>query len=322
MLAKLPLMPRGLLIWTPILMLPILIGYLFTAVPAAGPSSGGRWTFLLIAIVLAWYILGGMIAFRSALDGLAARRAMRLEKGRLNSPHLCVLACDRDGTVLAQSPGALRKFGDLTGRPIEHVLRAEIADASGTLKRLWRRAETGDAATARLSDGALSFELRAAGALGLLELTALDSPTYPGAAPRMEHLPVALLRIGHDGTVLDANDAACRFLGPISSGQHIAELLDGLGRPLIDWIQETLSGQGDSMPQVLHATGERQERFVQVELCRDDRYDAMIVMMGRSLRFCPMRARSKRWKRNLFKAKRCKLWVSLRAGLHMISIIC
>ena len=55
-----------------------------------------------------------------------------------------------------------------------------------------------------------------------------------------EKLPVPLLRIATDGSILSFNASAAEFVGEtLTKGSQLADLMEGLGRPLVDWLSET-----------------------------------------------------------------------------------
>ena len=108
---------------------------------------------------------------------------------------------------------------------------------------------------------------------------ARDIYLLPGAAPApmppqieagwdaIEDLPVPLLKIAKDGVLLGSNREARQLLNIGStSGRHLADVLDGPGRPINDWLAEALAGHAGHVSQFLHGRGEKQDTFVQVTL--------------------------------------------------------
>lgn len=106
-----------------------------------------------------------------------------------------------------------------------------------------------------------------------------DIYLLPGAAPApmppqieagwdaIEDLPVPLLKIARDGVLLGSNREARKLLNISSTtGRHLADVLDGPGRPINDWLAEALTGHGGHVSQFLHGRGEKQDTFVQVTL--------------------------------------------------------
>ena len=83
----------------------------------------------------------------------------------------------------------------------------------------------------------------------------------------IEDLPVPLLKISEDGTITASNREARSLLGLTSMQERrVQDVLDGLGRPITDWLRESLNGQGGHGSQFLRGRGDSQETFVQVTL--------------------------------------------------------
>nr|WP_245218453.1 ATP-binding protein [Rubellimicrobium aerolatum] len=97
----------------------------------------------------------------------------------------------------------------------------------------------------------------------------------PAPAPRdgldaweaVEDLPVPLLRIAPTGEILAANRPA-RLLLPMAAepGTRMSEVLEGMGRPMIEWISDVAEGRPASGPQVLRGTGPHQDTVVRLTL--------------------------------------------------------
>ena len=83
----------------------------------------------------------------------------------------------------------------------------------------------------------------------------------------IEDLPVPLMKLGRAGDVLAANREARALLPmPIGPGTRLSDLLEGLGRPLIDWLTEVAQGRPSQGPQVLRGTGSHQDTTLRVAL--------------------------------------------------------
>ena len=83
-----------------------------------------------------------------------------------------------------------------------------------------------------------------------------------------ETLPVALLELSHEGKIENSNAAATRLIGsrPLP-GTHLTDVVEGFGRPLQDWIAETLNdGQELGLTEVLRLSAEEQERYLEITL--------------------------------------------------------
>jgi two-component system cell cycle sensor histidine kinase/response regulator CckA len=83
----------------------------------------------------------------------------------------------------------------------------------------------------------------------------------------IEDLPVPLMKVSKDGDILESNREARLLLGVQSTNdRRMVELLDGLGRPVNDWIKETFQNRIGQASQFLEGKGERQDTVVQVTL--------------------------------------------------------
>ena len=84
-----------------------------------------------------------------------------------------------------------------------------------------------------------------------------------------EKLPVPLLRVATDGAILSFNPSAAEFVGgTLTKGAQLADLMEGLGRPLADWLSETASGRAVQHSEFLRLKRPDKEMFVQVSLSR------------------------------------------------------
>ena len=83
----------------------------------------------------------------------------------------------------------------------------------------------------------------------------------------IEDLPVPLLKVARDGTVEASNREARALLGlEIDERRGLGDILDGLGRPITDWLKEAMDGKGLNVSQFLRGRGAYAEVFVQVTL--------------------------------------------------------
>lgn len=80
-------------------------------------------------------------------------------------------------------------------------------------------------------------------------------------------LPVPLLRVEPDGYVAAHNASASELIGSeLKVGVHLSELMEGLGRPITDWLRETISGRAVQRSEFLRLKRRDKEMFVQVAL--------------------------------------------------------
>ena len=92
-------------------------------------------------------------------------------------------------------------------------------------------------------------------------------PSLAAGWNAIEDLPVPLLKIADDGSITASNREARSLLGLTTTQEkRVQDVLDGLGRPINDWVRETLNGQGSHGSQFLRGRGDNQETFVQVTL--------------------------------------------------------
>lgn len=80
-------------------------------------------------------------------------------------------------------------------------------------------------------------------------------------------LPVPMLKIAADGKVMTANKLAATLLGEqAAEGMALGQIMEGLGRPISDWLEESLSGQSSKTSEFLRVIRKDKEVFVQVTL--------------------------------------------------------
>jgi two-component system cell cycle sensor histidine kinase/response regulator CckA len=96
-----------------------------------------------------------------------------------------------------------------------------------------------------------------------------EPPAASVAARAFESLPVASLHIAPDGTVLDYNRQAQTLLGIGPHEDHdLSALVEGLGRPVQDWVADTLAERIPTRSEVVRARRRDDECFLQIALSR------------------------------------------------------
>lgn len=84
-----------------------------------------------------------------------------------------------------------------------------------------------------------------------------------------EDLPVALIRLSAEGSVRAANRLARELLRlEPGTGARLADLVEGLGRPVADWLQDVLAERVSGGPEVLRAKRPEHDVFLQMNLRR------------------------------------------------------
>lgn len=85
----------------------------------------------------------------------------------------------------------------------------------------------------------------------------------------LDNLPVPLLKLAQDGTILHLNRLARNLLGVSDgTGQPLGEMLEGLGRSVSDWIRDAAADRGTVHAELLRVRRDDREVFVQVTLNR------------------------------------------------------
>lgn len=171
---------------------------------------------------------------------------------------LPMLTASKSGTVLFMNEALRRLVGErvrtldriFDDLPVRSGEEHEIATADGPLR-------------------CIVAELEGAG--GRSEIYLLPSAVERTSAhdpASFESLPVALMRLAVDGRVLEVNRAARGLLGQIQMHTQLAELFEGLGRPVNDWVADAVAGRTERRPEVLRARRGDREVFLQVSLSR------------------------------------------------------
>ncbi len=90
----------------------------------------------------------------------------------------------------------------------------------------------------------------------------------------IEDLPVPLMKIARSGEVIAANRETRALMGAdINEMTRLSDLLEGLGRPMGDWIEEVATGRATKAREFLRGKGDWQDFFVQVALFPTDSVD-------------------------------------------------
>ena len=85
----------------------------------------------------------------------------------------------------------------------------------------------------------------------------------------LDDLPVALLEVCQNGEIHDYNRSAADMVGEtLTKGISVSDIMEGLGRPLTDWLQETLAGRAVQHAEFLRLKRPDKEVFIQVALNR------------------------------------------------------
>lgn len=262
------LLSRGLAA-VPLLVLPIALGALWLvlqpqAVPARVLVIGG-------AVATAWYLLAGLLVGQQLVQHTRTRRQLRAIRHLIAEHQGCAWIVDAEGAIRAQSPRA-EQLHDMTGRDVAALLARYRASPDTAAQKLLLRVADGRPCDLPLGDGTRLVARQIPGTW--LQSWQIETPApapLPPAPPAppvntgYRDLPIAILEFAPDGRVLEANPAAEALLGPVQPGSPLGTLIDGLGRPLDDWITEAHEGRDNGRAEVLQTRGEV-ERDLQVSL--------------------------------------------------------
>ncbi|MBC7138707.1 MAG: response regulator [Defluviimonas sp.] len=172
---------------------------------------------------------------------------------------LPMLTATRSGTILFMNEALRRIVGErvksldriFPDLPLRSGDEHEVSAVDGTMR-------------------ALIAEIEGPG--GRREIYLLPPLHHPRPATSdptsFESLPVALLRLSADGRVMAANRAARGLIGAVEGEVPLSERLEGLGRPVADWLGDALCGRADRRPEVLRVRRSDREVFLQVTLSR------------------------------------------------------
>ncbi len=98
------------------------------------------------------------------------------------------------------------------------------------------------------------------------------SPQEANANPTrrlFDNLPVALLKLSSGGVVLAANRLARKLLGqPVIGETFLGDLVEGLGRPIGDWLRDAADGKGRLHPEIVQSCDKKTELFLKIALTR------------------------------------------------------
>ncbi|SEH65312.1 hybrid sensor histidine kinase/response regulator [Paracoccus alkenifer] len=277
------LLSRGLAA-VPVLMLPMALGALWLALQPNAVSA--RALVIGGGVAVAWYLLAGLMVAQQVVQHIRIRRQLRRVRPVIAEQAGCAWIVDAQGAIRAQSPQA-EQFLDMAGRDAAALLSRHRASPATAAQALLRRIGDGRPCNLPLQDGARLIAQRIPGTtlqLWRIEMPA-PAPEPPAPAvsiPETGHgyrdLPIAILEFEPSGRMIEANPAAEALLGPVRPGSHLGNLVDGLGRPLEDWIAEVHEGRDNGRAEVLQTRGEV-ERDLQISLVSTADAQRMVAVL-------------------------------------------
>ncbi|WP_394196732.1 ATP-binding protein [Litoreibacter albidus] len=132
---------------------------------------------------------------------------------------------------------------------------------------------SGDTTTVSAADGPVDvMVVIVEGAMGRTEYflaPALQISPAPPPMAQLEDFPIALLELDMRGRIADSNKIARSLLGlDTNPANTMGDLIEGLGRPIADWLNDATEGKGLHRPEVLKCKRGPDEMYVQVTLGR------------------------------------------------------
>ncbi|MVO14485.1 ATP-binding protein [Parasedimentitalea huanghaiensis] len=98
-----------------------------------------------------------------------------------------------------------------------------------------------------------------------------------------ENLPVPFLKVAPSGEVLSVNKLALALMGVANcNDKKLGQLMEGLGRPMSDWLRDTADGLAPNKSEFLRLSRRDKEVFVQVTLSRavEDGVTVLIAVLN------------------------------------------
>lgn len=205
------------------------------------------------------------------IEAASAREAPRAAQEGVNLP---MLMAGRSGAILFMNDAARSLAGGriksldrlFTSMPITAGAVSEITTAEGNKQVL----------VAEVPAGAGRH------AIYLLPAPEGAMPTGEQGWEELQDLPVPLIKVGPDGTVQTFNRMAAKLIGvSLRRDIQLSHLMEGLGRSISDWLDDTLAGRLVQKSEFLRLTRTDREVFVQVTLNRitEDGQPALIAVL-------------------------------------------
>lgn len=187
---------------------------------------------------------------------------------------LPMLMVGRNGAILSMNHAA-RRFVGIRGKSLDSIFPEQVL-TPGTVMQV---------ATVNGNQPALIAQTDAGA--GRLALYLLPAPAAGDVLPNpdwqvFQDMPIPMIKIAPDGTVQSFNKRASHLIGVVLvEGAHLSVLMEGLGRSISDWLEDTLAGRLVQKSEFLRLTRGDREAFVQVTLNRieEDGAPALIAVL-------------------------------------------
>lgn len=180
----------------------------------------------------------------------------------------------RSGAILSMNHAA-RQFIGARSKSIDNVFPEQVV-VPGTVMQISTVSGNKPALVAQTDAGA------GRKALYLLPPPAEDKVVQTPDWQVFQDMPIPMVKIAPDGTVLAYNKRASVLIGVVlTEGAALSALMEGLGRSISDWLEDTLAGRLAQKSEFLRLTRGDRETFVQVTLNRieEDGSPALIAVL-------------------------------------------
>ncbi|WP_420587072.1 ATP-binding protein [Ruegeria sp.] len=112
-------------------------------------------------------------------------------------------------------------------------------------------------------------ELGRSGTVRDLLVLPLETAGPVGSRASFADLPVPIMCLSPDGSILEANRLAAKLIGEVEPGEtNVDQIMEGLGYPILDWLARTAAQEPAMRSEFLRLTRQDKEVFVQVTLNR------------------------------------------------------
>lgn len=187
---------------------------------------------------------------------------------------LPMMMVGRSGAILSMNHAA-RQFIGARGKSLDNVFPEQVI-VPGTVMQVSTTLGNKPALIAQTDAGA------GRRALYLLPPPAVGEEPQSHGWQVFQDMPIPMIKIAPDGTVQSFNKRASKLIGVVLvEGAHLSALMEGLGRSVSDWLEDTLAGRLVQKSEFLRLTRGDREAFVQVTLNRieEDGVPALIAVL-------------------------------------------
>jgi two-component system cell cycle sensor histidine kinase/response regulator CckA len=180
-----------------------------------------------------------------------------------------VLTVSQTGTVLSMND-ALRRMIGIRARDLTAVFVTPPTDTASTAEIITPDGHV----TVYLQQTSLSAGRREIAMIPIENLSSVHD-----LKTGLEELPVAVLKLGVDGQLLQANASARSLLSidHIDPDMNFANLVTGLGRSVRSWLEDALHAHHPLQPEVLRVRDRTEESFLQVSLMRSQSAEGPVL---------------------------------------------